>query len=91
MELGLLLVFTNGFVSITKHQFLLFFFEGQCSKTCLVLRFLQVILINNQFPGPPIEAVTNDNIIVNVINQLDEPFLITWLVSSASLLFLFML
>ncbi|OMP02086.1 Multicopper oxidase, type 1 [Corchorus olitorius] len=24
------------------------------------------------------EAVTNDNIIVNVINQLDEPFLITW-------------
>ncbi|KAL4360710.1 hypothetical protein GQ457_04G018160 [Hibiscus cannabinus] len=38
----------------------------------------QVILINNQFPGPPIEAVTNYNIIVNVINQLDEPFLITW-------------
>ncbi|XWS45323.1 hypothetical protein CRYUN_Cryun15aG0126600 [Craigia yunnanensis] len=38
----------------------------------------RVILINNQFPGPPIEAVTNDNIIVNVINQLDEPFLITW-------------
>ncbi|MBA0592077.1 L-ascorbate oxidase homolog [Gossypium raimondii] len=40
--------------------------------------YQRVILINNQFPGPPIEAVTNDNIIVNVINQLDEPFLITW-------------
>ncbi|XWS29372.1 hypothetical protein CRYUN_Cryun24cG0023900 [Craigia yunnanensis] len=40
--------------------------------------FQRVFLINNQFPGPPIEAVTNDNIIVNVINQLDEPFLITW-------------
>ncbi|PQQ02083.1 L-ascorbate oxidase homolog [Prunus yedoensis var. nudiflora] len=36
------------------------------------------ILINGQFPGPTIEAVTNDNIIVNVINKLDEPFLITW-------------
>ncbi|OMO56753.1 Multicopper oxidase, type 1 [Corchorus capsularis] len=40
--------------------------------------YQKVILINNQFPGPTIEAVTNDNIIVNVINQLDEPFLITW-------------
>ncbi|KAK2657378.1 hypothetical protein Ddye_010430 [Dipteronia dyeriana] len=38
----------------------------------------QGILINGQFPGPPIEAVTNDNIIVNVFNDLDEPFLITW-------------
>ncbi|KAM5576382.1 L-ascorbate oxidase [Rosa sericea] len=38
----------------------------------------QAILINGQFPGPTIEAVTNDNIIVDVINKLDEPFLITW-------------
>ncbi|KAL6222527.1 hypothetical protein ACLB2K_005919 [Fragaria x ananassa] len=38
----------------------------------------QVILINGQFPGPTIEAVTNDNIVVDVINKLDEPFLITW-------------
>ncbi|XP_054810212.1 L-ascorbate oxidase homolog [Prosopis cineraria] len=38
----------------------------------------QGILINGQFPGPTVEAVTNDNIIVNVINKLDEPFLITW-------------
>ncbi|KAB2617928.1 L-ascorbate oxidase-like protein [Pyrus ussuriensis x Pyrus communis] len=36
------------------------------------------ILINGQFPGPNIEAVTNDIVIVNVINKLDEPFLITW-------------
>ncbi|XP_022773964.1 L-ascorbate oxidase homolog [Durio zibethinus] len=40
--------------------------------------YQRVILINNQFPGPPIEAVTNDNMVINVINQLDEPFLITW-------------
>ncbi|CAA7035819.1 unnamed protein product [Microthlaspi erraticum] len=38
----------------------------------------QVILINGQFPGPAIEAVTNNNIVVNLINNLDEPFLITW-------------
>ncbi|CAN6209174.1 unnamed protein product [Urochloa humidicola] len=38
----------------------------------------QGILINGQFPGPRIDCVTNDNLIVNVINNLDEPFLLTW-------------
>ncbi|XP_020085801.1 L-ascorbate oxidase homolog [Ananas comosus] len=38
----------------------------------------QGILINGQFPGPRIDCVTNDNIIVNVINKIDVPFLITW-------------
>ncbi|KAL0450296.1 UNVERIFIED_CONTAM: L-ascorbate oxidase [Sesamum latifolium] len=38
----------------------------------------QIILINDQFPGPTLEAVTNDNIIINVVNKLDEPFLLTW-------------
>lgn len=38
----------------------------------------QGILINGQFPGPPIEAITNDNIVLNVVNKLDEPFLLTW-------------
>nr|CAD1828198.1 unnamed protein product [Ananas comosus var. bracteatus] len=38
----------------------------------------QGILINGQFPGPRIDCVTNDNIIVNVINKIDGPFLITW-------------
>ncbi|KAE8802971.1 L-ascorbate oxidase-like protein [Hordeum vulgare] len=38
----------------------------------------QGILINGQFPGPRIDCVTNDNLIVNVVNNLDEPFLITW-------------
>ncbi|KAM0072869.1 putative L-ascorbate oxidase [Helianthus debilis subsp. tardiflorus] len=38
----------------------------------------QGILINGQFPGPQIDAVTNDNVIVSVYNSLDEPFLITW-------------
>ncbi|XAR61579.1 Laccase [Bertholletia excelsa] len=37
----------------------------------------QGILINGQFPGPDIHCVTNDNIIINVFNSLDEPFLIS--------------
>ncbi|WOH10072.1 hypothetical protein DCAR_0729533 [Daucus carota subsp. sativus] len=36
------------------------------------------ILVNGKFPGPTIDAITNDNVIVNVINKLDQPFLITW-------------
>ncbi|XP_077233110.1 L-ascorbate oxidase homolog [Tasmannia lanceolata] len=38
----------------------------------------QVILINGQFPGPQLDVVTNDNIILNLNNKLDEPFLLTW-------------
>ncbi|KAK2434935.1 L-ascorbate oxidase protein [Trifolium repens] len=36
------------------------------------------ILINGQFPGPEIYAVTNDNLIINVHNSLPEPFLLSW-------------
>jgi len=38
----------------------------------------QGILINGQFPGPAIDAVTNDNLIISVYNNLDEPFLLSW-------------
>lgn len=38
----------------------------------------QGILINGQFPGPGILAVTNDNLIISVFNSLDEPFLLSW-------------
>jgi FtsP/CotA-like multicopper oxidase with cupredoxin domain len=38
----------------------------------------QVILINGQFPGPQLDVVTNDNIVLNLFNKLDEPFLLTW-------------
>ncbi|KAL1320275.1 hypothetical protein HN51_064991 [Arachis hypogaea] len=38
----------------------------------------QGILINGQFPGPTIDAVTNDNLIISVYNYLIEPFLISW-------------
>lgn len=38
----------------------------------------QGILINGQFPGPEIYSVTNDNLIINVHNNLPEPFLLSW-------------
>ncbi|KAL6563433.1 hypothetical protein OROGR_002392 [Orobanche gracilis] len=38
----------------------------------------QGILINGQFPGPRINCTSNNNIVVNVFNHLDEPFLLTW-------------
>ncbi|KAK6918864.1 Multicopper oxidase, C-terminal [Dillenia turbinata] len=44
----------------------------------MILGFSRVILINGEFPGPQIESITNENLIVSVFNSLDEPFLISW-------------
>ncbi|KAF8074274.1 hypothetical protein N665_1116s0012 [Sinapis alba] len=38
----------------------------------------QVILINGQFPGPNLNSTSNNNVVINVFNNLDEPFLFTW-------------
>ncbi|KAJ8429856.1 hypothetical protein Cgig2_011854 [Carnegiea gigantea] len=38
----------------------------------------QVIAINGKFPGPTINVTTNNNVVVNVRNKLDENLLITW-------------
>ena len=38
----------------------------------------QGILVNNQFPGPEINCTSNNNIVINVFNNLDEPLLFTW-------------
>lgn len=38
----------------------------------------QVILINNEFPGPNINSTSNNNLVVNVFNELDEPLLFHW-------------
>ncbi|RCV44944.1 hypothetical protein SETIT_9G414800v2 [Setaria italica] len=38
----------------------------------------QGILINGQFPGPTIESQTNENLIINVHNNLPDPFLLSW-------------
>jgi L-ascorbate oxidase len=50
----------------------------------------QAILINGQFPGPNINSTTNNNIVLNVFNNIDEPFLLTWF-SSFSFFSLFSL
>jgi L-ascorbate oxidase len=49
------------------------------------------ILINGQFPGPNINSTTNNNIIINVYNYLDEPFLLSWFVNFHQLLKYFVL
>ncbi|CAK9312338.1 unnamed protein product [Citrullus colocynthis] len=38
----------------------------------------QGILINGQFPGPNINSTSNNNLVINVFNNLDEPFLLHW-------------
>lgn len=38
----------------------------------------KVITINGKFPGPVINVTTNNHVIVDVYNQLDEDLLITW-------------
>ncbi|XP_074319594.1 monocopper oxidase-like protein SKS1 [Silene latifolia] len=38
----------------------------------------QVIVVNDQFPGPLIEVTTNVNVFVHVKNKLDEELLINW-------------
>ncbi|RDY02404.1 Monocopper oxidase-like protein SKS1, partial [Mucuna pruriens] len=40
----------------------------------------QAIAINGKFPGPFINVTTNNHVIVNVYNELDEDLLVTWLV-----------
>ncbi|KAK6137856.1 hypothetical protein DH2020_028411 [Rehmannia glutinosa] len=37
-----------------------------------------VITINDLFPGPLINATTNDNVHISVYNDMDEPLLMTW-------------
>ncbi|KAK8959176.1 Monocopper oxidase-like protein SKU5 [Platanthera guangdongensis] len=38
----------------------------------------KVVGVNGQFPGPILNITTNWNVIINVHNNLDEPFLVTW-------------
>ncbi|KAL3498678.1 hypothetical protein ACH5RR_041410 [Cinchona calisaya] len=38
----------------------------------------QVIAVNGKFPGPTVNVTTNDNVVVNVKNKLDEHLLMHW-------------
>jgi hypothetical protein len=65
----------------TVHARIAPFFFLLCSLFDFDSRFSTVtqgILIIGQFPGPQIDAVTNDNIIINVFNNLPAPFLLSW-------------
>ena len=42
------------------------------------LDVLCLLKVNGQFPGPQLDLVTNDNVVLNLVNKLDEPFLLTW-------------
>jgi hypothetical protein len=72
------------FLLLLPHFFFLFLYV--LINIYFVKSKWQGILINGQFPGPQIDSVTNDNLIISVFNSLDEPFLLSWLV-----LFLFFL
>ncbi|CAI0440543.1 unnamed protein product [Linum tenue] len=77
MMLGLLA--TEAIVSVQGEDPYLFFTWNVTYGTRSPLGLpQQVILINDQFPGPKINSTSNNNIVVNVFNNLDEPFLITW-------------
>lgn len=83
MELLLHLAFLNRLARVHVFPFHFFFvvFEREREREMQFLIVginLQVIVINGQFPGPTLNAVTNDNIILNVVNKLDQPFLLTW-------------
>jgi hypothetical protein len=59
-----------------------------CLKICFTFQYncylfflfsiMQVIVINDQFPGPLLNTTTNDVLNINVHNNLTEPFLMTW-------------
>ncbi|KAK9678533.1 hypothetical protein RND81_11G217700 [Saponaria officinalis] len=38
----------------------------------------QIIVVNGEFPGPAIRVTTNNNVIVDVRNKLDEDLLVNW-------------
>ncbi|CAI0477406.1 unnamed protein product [Linum tenue] len=38
----------------------------------------QVIAVNGKFPGPIVNVTTNDNVVINVRNKLDEHLLLHW-------------
>lgn len=40
-----------------------------------------MIAVNGTFPGPLLNVTTNNNVVINVRNRLDEVLLITWLVT----------
>jgi hypothetical protein len=73
--------FLTSFVLASVHVLEnLFHFSVQVFSFLFFFLFsiMQVIVINDQFPGPLLNATTNDVLNINVHNNLTEPFLMTW-------------
>ncbi|XAR50504.1 L-ascorbate oxidase [Bertholletia excelsa] len=77
LAVGLLLC---GLLAIVQGEDPYLFFEWKVTYGTIAPLGVsqQGILINGQFPGPRINCTSNNNIVVNVFNELDEPFLLTW-------------
>ncbi|KAG0497750.1 hypothetical protein HPP92_002149 [Vanilla planifolia] len=58
-----------SYLSLIKHPFL----------ARRMADVIQVTTINGLFPGPLINSTNNDDIYINVLNNLDEPLLMTCL------------
>ncbi|KAF7836361.1 Monocopper oxidase-like protein SKS1 [Senna tora] len=74
--------FSMSFVSLTPPSPLSAFLNGFVRSFVRSKRFnfifSMVIAVNDQFPGPLLNVTTNNNVVINVRNDLDEELLITW-------------
>ncbi|KAL6853558.1 hypothetical protein ACP4OV_019587 [Aristida adscensionis] len=75
-----LLVMAAALVAVARAEDPYHFFEWKVTYgTKTILGAPQkVILINGEFPGPTINCTSNNNIVVNIFNQIDQPLLFTW-------------
>ncbi|KAL5220325.1 hypothetical protein ABZP36_025038 [Zizania latifolia] len=77
---ALLLLVVAGLLAAVRAEDPYHFFEWKVTYgTRSPLGVAQkLILINDMFPGPTINCTSNNNIVINVFNQLDQPLLFTW-------------
>jgi hypothetical protein len=80
---GVLLVLSALALAGAEDPYLFFEWKVTYGTKTLLGAPQKVILINGEFPGPRINCSSNNNIVVNVFNQLDQPLLFTWSVRVA--------
>ncbi|KAL1206375.1 Monocopper oxidase-like protein SKS1 [Cardamine amara subsp. amara] len=68
-----ILELSNAFAPIVSYQWLVSY-----SQRSILGGNKQIIVINDMFPGPILNATSGDIIVVNIFNNLNEPFLMTW-------------
>ncbi|KAF8379264.1 hypothetical protein HHK36_028697 [Tetracentron sinense] len=61
-----------------QQQVGLFFFFFPLFFYLFVHLLMWVIAINRAFPGPFVNVTTNNNVVIEVLNKLDEDLLMTW-------------